>query len=990
MAETEVERGAEAQLESRTRRIGARLLIDLRSRRTSLFSSRFWTDRILAWSMQDAGFRVQLFRFVDVFPALHSSAEIHDYLEEYLVRSGVALPPTMELGLKAGAYAKGLLGAGVAQAIRSMAATFIAGEQPADAQPMLARLWNRGMAFSVDLLGESSVSPAEAEAYRSRYLKLLAELPTAVAAWPANPRLESDHLGPVPRVNLSLKLSALDPRADAIDFAGTVIRVQQQLGPILEAAARQRVGITFDMEQHALKDLTIELFERSCERVEFNAGLALQAYLRSAEQDAQRLVDWARRSGRQITVRLIKGAYWDYEVAHAERMGWPAPVWLRKSQTDACFERVAAILVDAIPRTPGEPGIRLAVGSHNLRSIARVLALVEARGLPQSAVEVQMLYGMADPLKAALVARGLRVRQYVPVGPMIPGMAYLVRRLLENASNQSWLRAQSYEHASENELLAAPQPDLTPSANGQPVDTRDALARRHALTPPVAGLTDGELPFFNEPPRDFSDCQQRDAFAREVQAARVPEVPNRATAGDAQAAAECAAASFDAWSDTPVRQRAALLLRTAQILRNRRDALSGLVLREAGKPWRDADADLCEAIDFCEFYARAAVWLMEPRGLGRLVAERNASWYEPRGPAVVISPWNFPLAICTGMTSAALVTGNPVIVKPAEQTPGTALRMCEAFWEAGVPRNVLQFLPGQGEVIGAALVRDPRVALIAFTGSKGVGLEILAAAARVGPDQGFVKQVVCEMGGKNAIIVDESADLDEAVPAVRLSAFGYAGQKCSACSRAIVVRSVYGRFLRRLIEATQSLVIGDPLDPATDLGPVIDEPAAVRIGEYLEIGRREGLLELACPVPEGLAQRLGRPVIGPHIFSRILPHHRLFQEEIFGPVLSVVEADSFAEAIRLANATGYRLTGGLFSRKPSHLDAARRRFRVGNLYLNRPITGALVGRQPFGGFGLSGTGTQAGSVDYLRHFLLPRACAENTLRHGFAPGTEGE
>jgi RHH-type proline utilization regulon transcriptional repressor/proline dehydrogenase/delta 1-pyrroline-5-carboxylate dehydrogenase len=990
MADTEVESGTANDLELRTRQIGAEVLQRLRDRRPSPLSPQFWTDRVLDWSMQDPRFQVQLFRFVDVFPALRSAAEIHEYLDEYLAASSTVLPPTVALGLKAGQYAKGLLGLGVGQAIRSMAATFIAGESPAAALPLLRRLWNAGMAFSVDLLGEASVSPAEAAAYRQRYLELLATLPQAVAAWPANPRLESDHLGRVPRVNLSLKLSALDPRVDAIDFAGSAARLQRALRPILESAAREQVAITFDMEQYALKDLTIDLFERSCAEIEFPAGLALQAYLRSAEQDARRVVDWARRAGRQVSVRLIKGAYWDYEVAHADRMGWPVPVWTRKAQTDACFERVAAILVDAIPRAAGEPGVKLAVGSHNLRSIARVLALVEARGLPPSAVEVQMLYGMADTLKTALVTRGLRVRQYVPVGPMIPGMAYLVRRLLENASNQSWLRTQRYEQASEEELLAAPETRLDNSRNGQPEETREEQARRHALTPPISGLAGAETPFFNEPQRDFADRRQREEFAAAVENARVPEVANDATTADADQAAARAVTAFRGWRDTPPRGRAALLLRTAQILRQRRDELSGIVLREAGKPWRDADADVCEAIDLCEFYARAAVWLMEPRSLGRLAAERNETWFEPRGPAVVISPWNFPLAICTGMTAAALVTGNPVIVKPAEQTPGTALRMCGAFWEAGVPRDVLQFLPGVGEVVGAALVRDPRVALIAFTGSKEVGLEILAAAARVGPGQGFVKQVVCEMGGKNAILIDESADLDEAVPAVRLSAFGYAGQKCSACSRVIVVRSVCGRFLRRLIEATQALVIGDPLDPATDVGPVIDEAAAARIREYLDIGRREGLLELACPVPERLAERLGRPFIGPHIFSGIRPDHRLAQEEIFGPVLSVLEADNFDHALEVANSTGYRLTGGVFSRKPSHLEAARRRFRVGNLYLNRAITGALVGRQPFGGFGLSGTGTQAGSIDYLRHFLLPRACAENTMRHGFAPGVTGE
>jgi RHH-type proline utilization regulon transcriptional repressor/proline dehydrogenase/delta 1-pyrroline-5-carboxylate dehydrogenase len=410
------------------------------------------------------------------------------------------------------------------------------------------------------------------------------------------------------------------------------------------------------------------------------------------------------------------------------------------------------------------------------------------------------------------------------------------------------------------------------------------------------------------------------------------------------------------------------------------------MIREAGKPWREADADVCEAIDFCEYYARQAAALLRPERLGQFVGEYNQQWYEPRGVAAVISPWNFPLAICTGMTVAALVTGNTAIVKPSAQTPAIARAMCEALWQAGVPDDVLQFLHGRGSVVGAALVRDPQVALIAFTGSKEVGLDILRATTEVAAQQGFVKKVVCEMGGKNAIIVDQSADLDEAVLGVRQSAFGYAGQKCSAASRAIVLEPVYETFLKRLIESTRSLVIGDPLDPGTDVGPVIDPQAAEKIRQYIEIGRGEGRLELACEVPAGLEERVGKPYIGPHIFSGIRPEHRLFQEEIFGPVLSVVRAAGFDGALDLANATAYKLTGGVFSRMPSHLEAARRRFRVGNLYLNRGITGALVGRQPFGGFGLSGTGTKAGGRDYLLHFVEPRSLAENTMRHGFAPG----
>ncbi|MHC4590315.1 MAG: aldehyde dehydrogenase family protein, partial [Planctomycetota bacterium] len=418
----------------------------------------------------------------------------------------------------------------------------------------------------------------------------------------------------------------------------------------------------------------------------------------------------------------------------------------------------------------------------------------------------------------------------------------------------------------------------------------------------------------------------------------------------------------------------------------RRDELSGIEIREAGKTWREADADVCEAIDFLEYYGRVSVDLFELNRLGAFIGELDEVFYQPRGIAVIVSPWNFPLAICCGMTSAAVVTGNAVLVKPSRQTPGIARVMCEILWEAGVPRDALQLMAGPGSTMGAFMIRDPRVAVIAFTGSKEVGLDIIQGAGTTPPGQGHVKKVIAEMGGKNAIIVDASADLDEAVLGVRYSAFGYQGQKCSACSRVIVVDTAYDLFLKRLVESTKTFIIGDPMDPGSDMGPIIDESAARTIREYIEIGKQEGRLETDIQVPAGLEEKVGKPYIAPHIFSGIEPHHRIFNEEIFGPVLAVTRAKDFDEALEMANAVEFKLTGGVFSRKPSHLEQARREFRVGNVYLNRGITGALVGRQPFGGFGMSGVGSKAGGKDYLLQFIEPRSVCENTMRRGFAPG----
>ena len=971
---------ADPSLEALIHAKGLDLLNRARNNTKGMLSAAFWSDKLMEWSMKDEAFKVQLFRFVDAFPMLRTPDAVHEHLVDYLTQPGVKPPPGLDLGLKAGGLAKGLMTKTVSNQITGMASKFIAGTDAASALPKLRKMWDEGLAFSVDLLGEACVSDEEAAAYQQKYLDLINNLPSQVANWPANARLESDHLGAIPRVNVSIKISSLHARTDPIDTESSIRGLMKGLRPILQAAHERGVLINFDMEQFSLKDLTLELFMRCCEEIPFHAGLAMQAYLKSGDDDARRIVEWSKRTGRVVTVRLVKGAYWDYETIHAEQQGWPCPVWPKKALTDACFERMQRIFLESTPKRAGEGGVKLALGSHNARSIAAALATAERLGLPPSAVELQMLHGMADQLKGAAAELGLRVREYVPVGEMIPGMAYLVRRLLENTSNESWLKAGFMDNADASKLLASPHTVAMPDDAGN-------SAERHGLSVAHPEVGDGR-PFFTEPMRDFSRLGARESYAKAIASARVPSVPNDGTVQQARDAVTLLSRSFASWRDVPVTQRAAVLVKAAATMRARRDELSAVIIQESGKTWREADADVCEAIDFCEYYAREAAPLFERRRLGRFVGELDEVMHEPRGVCVVISPWNFPLAICCGMTVAALVTGNTVLVKPAEQTPAIAKMLCDILWAAGAPREVLAFLPGQGETVGAALVRDPRVALVAFTGSKAVGLDIVKACAEVGDGQHFVKHVVCEMGGKNAIIVDASADLDEAVLGVRQSAFGFSGQKCSACSRVIVVESAHDQFLHRLIEATRCLTVGDPTLPGTDIGPVIDADAAARIKQFIEIGGKEGKLELQLPVPEGLEAKVGLPYVGPAIISGIRPEHRLANDEIFGPVLAVIKVKDFEEALAVANGTAYKLTGGIYSRKPAHLERAKREYRVGNLYLNRGITGALVGRQPFGGFGMSGLGSKAGGGGYLEHFVVPRALCENTMRRGFAPSVD--
>ncbi len=1009
----------------RVREIGREFLEHARHHKAGFLSRQFWSDKLMDWSMKDHEFKVQLFRFVDTFPVLrHSSDAVHDHLADYLSQPGVKLPPGLDIGLRAGGVAKGAMTKTIASQIESMAHKFIAGTDARSALPKLDKLWASDIAFSVDLLGEACVADAEADAYRDKYLDLVANLPDTVASWPGKPRLESDHLGPIPRTNVSIKISSLSAKADPIDTDGAVRDLMSRIVPILERARDKGVFINFDMEQFHLKDLTIELFERCCERVDFEAGIALQAYLKSGDDDARRIAEWARKAGRTVTVRLVKGAYWDFETIHAEQMGWPCPVWNAKPETDACFERMTDILLDATPRSTDEGGTKLALGSHNARSIAYALAGLEKRSLPRNAIEIQMLHGMADQLKAAAAEMDLRTREYVPVGEMIPGMAYLVRRLLENTSNESWLKAGFLDHADEDTLLADPRtlananghakpgPASAPRATGDSPspDLCEIAPERHKLSPAVEGLGDGR-PFFNEPLRDFADHAQREAFADAVARARVPDTPDLLSEDQALAALQDAHDAFPRWRDTPAIDRARCLVKAAANLRARRDELSGVMIKEAGKTWREADADICEAIDFLEYYARMAVPMFERSRLGRFIGELDETWYQPKGVAIVIAPWNFPSAIFTGMTAAALVTGNTVLAKPARQTVGIARLCLEALWDAiddifgGTAlqsREVLHLAHARGSTVGSLLVRDPRVSMIAFTGSKAVGLDIIQGAAAVAEGQANVKKIISEMGGKNAIIIDTSADLDEAVVGVRYSAFGYQGQKCSACSRCIVVDPegpdgpAARKFIDRLVESTRSLIIDDPVNPGADFAHVIDDNAAETIRGYIERAKAEGCtLELAMDLPPHLSpggtalqSRDGvaaSSYVPPHIFSHVTMDHTIGREEIFGPVLAIMHARTFDEAIAIANASEYKLTGAVYSRKPAHIEQAKREFRVGNLYINQKSTGALVARQPFGGSGMSGVGTKAGGADYLLHFTDPRACCENTMRRGFAP-----
>ena len=431
------------------------------------------------------------------------------------------------------------------------------------------------------------------------------------------------------------------------------------------------------------------------------------------------------------------------------------------------------------------------------------------------------------------------------------------------------------------------------------------------------------------------------------------------------------------WRRTPVAERAEVLVRAAEWLRSRRLEIAALEVRETAKPWREADADVCEAIDFLEYYAREAIELAErPGELIQLPGERNELRWAPRGVVAVISPWNFPVAIPLGMVSAGLATGNAVVLKPAEQAPACAYMLVRALRESGLPPSALALLPGEGPV-GAALVGDPRVHTIAFTGSGPVGIEILERAAEVAPGQRHLKRVVAEMGGKNCVIVDSDADLDDVVPALVKSAFNYAGQKCSAAARVLAHEAIHDGLVERLAGAIEVLHVGQASDPEIDVPPVIEREAQERVARYAEEAASRGRIAArAASVPE-------RGYFATPTLATDLPEDSpVLAEEIFGPLLAVERVKTVEEACDRVDASPFGLTGGLFSRSPRTVEYVAERSPVGNLYVNREITGAMVGRQPFGGNRLSGTGTKAGGPGYLLQFVEPRVVTENTVRHG--------
>lgn len=966
---------------------GQQIFANIDSSGASLFNKDWWYGKIMDWSMKNTQFKTQMFRFVDVLPTLTSSKEVARHLKEYFAEGGEQLPSVFNFGLGLGSLAPGLMAGTIKSNITQMAKMFITGENYKEALAKLEKSRKEKMTFTVDILGEACLSESESEEYFRRYIELMEGLSKEAASWSKVEELDTDHLGDIPKVNASIKLTALYSQIHGEAWDHSKEEIKKRLRPLFDCAIRNNIFVNIDMEKYELKDLTIEVFKETILEPAYrnyrHFGIVIQAYLRDSKKDIEELIKFAKTREQSFSIRLVKGAYWDYENIGAQQKGWPIPVYTKKAESDANYEDCTKLLLD------NYKFISLCVASHNVRSIANAQVEAEKRGIPKKAIEIQMLYGMAEPIKKAIVKDGYRLREYCPVGELIPGMSYLVRRLLENTSNESFLRSKFADNFDNKALLKDPTEGL-------------------AKSDPMGYKSDR---FFNEPPIDFGIKENREKmkaaftqFKNKKMGIKVPVIiDNREESGkeyiasinpsnretiaqiamadtaQAEKAMLSSKKAFDQWNKTHYLERADLIEKAANLFLRDRFEIIAVEVLEAGKTWKEADGDVCEAVDFLKYYAKQMREMGKPFRSGHAPGEVSMYHYQGRGVNLVIAPWNFPLAIITGMVGGALVTGNTVIMKPAEQTSLTALYLFQALKEAGLPPGVLQFLPGRGEVIGEYLVKHKDTAMICFTGSKEVGQRILAKAQEFQPGQQQIKRCMTELGGKNAIIMDSDADLDEAVASILYSSFGFQGQKCSACSRLIVLEEVYDKLVDRLVESAKSLHIGSAEEPTSFMGPVIDEEAQKRILNYIEIGKSEAKLLYAGPAPQS------GYFVGPHIFGDVKPNSRIAQEEIFGPVLAIIKCKDMDEALEIANGTEFALTGGLFSRSPQNIERVKKEFNVGNLYINRGNTGAMVERHPFGGFKMSGGGSKTGGKDYLLQFVDPKVVTENTLRRGFAP-----
>jgi len=863
------------------------------------------------------------------------------------------------------------------QAMRLMGNHFVLGET-IDAALDRARSHAEGARYSFDMLGEGARTRDDAKRYFNSY----------AAAIAAISKIAGNNLLP-DRPGISVKLSALHPRYEAVSRARVMAEMVPEVIKLARAAKQSDLNFTVDAEEADRLELSLDVIAAvlaDSSLAEWDGfGLAVQAYQKRASAVIDHVDDLARRLNRRLMVRLVKGAYWDTEIKRAQERGLDDyPVFSRKAMTDLNYVACAKQLLNARPRLFPQ------FATHNALTVATVIELAGGEKADPSWFEFQRLHGMGEELYAQLAEDrpDIACRTYAPVGSHRDLLAYLVRRLLENGANSSFVAVIADSSVSTAALLQRPADLIGSAAEARHPNLplpRDLLEPQRVNS---RGVEFGDRAALADLLHDIADQSPTIAAApliegNAIAAARQPrlspidvETPvgtvAEATPEIANRAVTAANAGFATWGNTPAEIRAAALERAANLIEQRRAHFIALLQSEGGKTLDDAVSEVREAADFCRYYAAegrklfgASETLPGPTG------ESNALRLRGRGTFVAISPWNFPLAIFLGQVTAALMAGNAVIAKPAEQTPLIAFEAVRLLHEAGIPPTALHLVPGDGK-IGAALVQHPDIAGVVFTGSTEVARSInRALAAKDGP----IVPLIAETGGVNAMIADATALPEQVADDVVTSAFRSAGQRCSALRLLCVQDDVADRMIEMISGAARELKIGDPRDPATHVGPVIDAEAKQKLDAHIAKMKAQAHVHFAGTAPNG-------NFVAPHIFE--LSDARDLKEEIFGPILHVVRyrATALASLLDAIAATGYGLTLGIHSRIDDTVDLIVARLRVGNVYVNRNMIGAVVGVQPFGGFGLSGTGPKAGGPHYLARFATEQTLTINTAAAG--------
>ncbi len=865
-----------------------------------------------------------------------------------------------------------LLASIVRSLVKKMAKRFIAGESIMTSHETLASLGKTKREATLDQLGELVVSAKEADEYFEKVLQLIHGMKHHYS------RGEKNGAG-ILKAHVSIKVSALSHDFKPQAFEATYQKVSSRLRRILTEAQREQVFVNIDAEHYHYRDLVFDIYQKvlleTAELYDYSqTGIVVQAYLRDGAKHLKDVINLARRRGHRMAIRLVKGAYWDAETIEAEAHQFESPQFLNKEESDIHFRQLAAMTLEN-----GEH-LQLAMGSHNLADHCFIEALRETHYKNAPVIEHQCLHMTYEALSHALAKMKWPTRNYMPIGNLLVGMAYLVRRIMENSS-QVGILSQMRSHKNKVKFKTPVEIHLDKKLQGG-VSRESYLVKTSSDFAPVRPLRffiqEEKAAFIlalNSFKKNLDKKQDElkvlagDKIVSSSHPDLVVGVVENTNKDAVLPLIEMMESNLkdSIWSKNAlVLFRVSVMLKAADLMLLRRNELSALIVYEAGKTWTEALGDVDEAIDFINFYAREEVNLTEKH-----------TTLHARGVVSVIAPWNFPLAIPCGMTVAPLVAGNAVILKPAEQTPLIAKALVELLYEAGVPKEVLSLVLGDGEKVGAPLVQSEKISGIVFTGSKKVGSWIYAQAAgkvnhHFQSGLPVSKKVITEMGGKNAIIITPNCEMDETVSGVITSAFGHAGQKCSAASRVLVHRQVKDAFIARLVSAVKDLQVGAADDSSTFVNPLITAEDQTRVREIVKLASDEAIRFGGKILVDRSFEKLPGYCVGPAVFelpiSRAKNSDSWSQKEVFGPVLHVIAYEHLMEAIEIFNATEYALTGGIFSQSQDDIDFTLKFIKSGNIYVNRGITGARVAIEPFGGFKMSGTGPKAGSAEYLKSF----------------------